>query len=98
MGTILMALAFITSGTSWPGVATDGSAIKGEAIAGGNSGAAGGAANRFGGGGGAYATKSGMSYVSGGAVTVSIGAGGLATSGASNGNVGTDTNWNSGTI
>ena len=79
-----MALVFIVSGTSWSGVATDGSNIKVEAIGG-----AGGDA----GGGGAYAVKSGIAYTSGNTVSgITIGAGGV------NSADGTDTKWNTNVV
>src|SRR5690242_6181647 len=59
-GDAVMSFAFITSGTSWSGVATDGSNITVEAVGGGGGGvkSTAGAANvAVGGGGGAYATK-----------------------------------------
>lgn len=84
---------FITSGTSWSGVATDGSDITVECIGGGGAGATAATNIGTGGGGGAYAIKT-VAYASGSSVSgITIGQGG-ATSSAD----GTDTIWNTNVV
>lgn len=82
-----MAKIFLTSGTSWAGIPTDGSDILVECIGGGGNGSASALGNvGAGGGGGAYAKKT-VPYVSGSAVT-----------GIQIGGIAQDTIWNTNVI
>ena len=82
-----MAKVYITSGTSWAGVATDGSNITVECIGGGGGSSSAGSVSSGGGGGGAY-SKVTVAYSSCAAVNgIQIGQGG-------NSDNGTDTIWN----
>lgn len=100
-----MAKVFITSGTTWAGVATDGSNITVECIGGGGGGSNGprviGQQSGGGGGGGEY-RKSVVAYVSGTPVTVQIGQGGAGAPATLPdgvlGSDGTDTSFNSGQV
>lgn len=93
-----MAKYFITSGTSWPGVLTDGSNITVECIGGGGQGAGGSNANGSGGGGGEY-RSSVVSYISGTSVTgIQIGVGGTTGTNNTVGTAGTETHWNTNVV
>lgn len=93
-----MALAFITSGSSWSGVTSDGRPVQLEGIGGGGAGGGSTSAQAgSGGGGGAYAIKGGIAYNSGSTVTVSVPAAAAGVSGA-DGTAGSDSNWNSGVL
>lgn len=95
-----MAKVYITSGTSWAGVATNGGNITVECIGGGGGGGgnqATEAAACAGGGGGAYASKS-VAYTSGSTISgIQIGQGGAGGTDANPRN-GTETYWNTNVV
>ena len=88
-----MAYVFITSGTSWGGVVTDGSNITVECIGAGGSGRDGGSTT-VGGGGGEYRALSGIAYTSNTTVNgIQIGVGGTPSN-----HSGTETHWNTNVV